>query len=75
MATGHLLFAGAGDGTVKYWDMRMLSRQGPAGAFEEPEAKAVKRASSAAASMATASEHGRSHGVTCLALSPQGAAC
>ena len=63
---------GAGDGTVKYWDMRMLSKDGPAGAFEEPEVKAAKRASTAVASMATATEGGRSHGVTCLSLSPQG---
>ncbi|KAK9834628.1 hypothetical protein WJX74_006097 [Apatococcus lobatus] len=67
-----LLSAGAGDGTVKYWDMRMLSERGPAGAFEEPEAKAAKRASRSVASIATATEGGRSHGVTCLSLSPQG---
>lgn len=57
---------------MKYWDMRMLSERGPAGAFEEPEAKAVKRASRSVASIATATEGGRSHGVTCLSLSPQG---
>ena len=67
------LCTGAGDGTVKYWDMRMLSERGPAGAFEEPEAQAARRASKPVASIATATEGGRSHGVTCLSLSPQGA--
>ena len=57
---------------MKYWDMRMLSERGPAGAFEEPEAKAAKRACRSVASIATATEGGRSHGITCLSLSPQG---